>query len=124
MTYKSAPILLIGEASTSKVKGKRARRYKKKKEKEKVSQPLLALQAPLLLQWERAKGKGRTAVQSGRGQMMFAFIAVKRGIGRGSTHNFSPTHVLERSRRLSKDKMIQGSVMTRSLLWNQWDLSS
>ncbi|KAL2252729.1 UNVERIFIED_CONTAM: hypothetical protein Sindi_0067600, partial [Sesamum indicum] len=34
-------------------------------------------------QVEREKGKGRTAVQSGRGQMMFAFIAVKRGIGRG-----------------------------------------
>ncbi|KAL2224583.1 UNVERIFIED_CONTAM: hypothetical protein Sindi_3018900, partial [Sesamum indicum] len=52
------------------------------------------------------------------------FTAVKRGIGRGSTHNFSSSQVLERSRRLNKDKMIQGSVMTRSLMWNRWDLST
>ncbi|KAL2243768.1 UNVERIFIED_CONTAM: hypothetical protein Sindi_0494800 [Sesamum indicum] len=120
MTYKSAPILLIGEAS----KGKRAERWKRKKEKEKLSQPLLALQAPLLLWWERIKGKGRTAIHNGRGQIMFAFIAVKRGIARGSTHNFSPTEVLERTRKLSKVEMIQGSVMTRSLLQNRWDLST
>ncbi|KAL0462571.1 UNVERIFIED_CONTAM: hypothetical protein Slati_0144700 [Sesamum latifolium] len=31
MTHKSAPTVLIGEASTSKAKGKRARRWKKKK---------------------------------------------------------------------------------------------
>ncbi|KAL2228686.1 UNVERIFIED_CONTAM: hypothetical protein Sindi_1848300 [Sesamum indicum] len=55
---------------------------------------------------------------------MFAFIAVKRGIARGSTHNFSPTQVLERTRRLSKVEMIQSSVMTRSLLQNRWDLST
>ncbi|KAL2252999.1 UNVERIFIED_CONTAM: hypothetical protein Sindi_0094600 [Sesamum indicum] len=112
MTSKSAPTLLIGEASTSKAKGKKAGSQKRKKEKEKLSQPLLALQAPLLLLRERAKGKGRTAVHNGRGQRMFAFIAVNMI----NTHNFSPIQVLERSRRLSKDKMIQGSVMTRSLL--------
>ncbi|KAL0416261.1 UNVERIFIED_CONTAM: hypothetical protein Slati_3458000 [Sesamum latifolium] len=38
--------------------------------------------------------------------MMCACIAKERGIGRGSVHNSSPTQVLKRSRRLSKDEMI------------------
>ncbi|KAL0463019.1 UNVERIFIED_CONTAM: hypothetical protein Slati_0189500 [Sesamum latifolium] len=38
--------------------------------------------------------------------MMCACIAKKRGIGRGSVHKSSPTQVLKRSRRLSKDEMI------------------
>ncbi|KAL0405355.1 UNVERIFIED_CONTAM: hypothetical protein Slati_3849400 [Sesamum latifolium] len=38
--------------------------------------------------------------------MMFVCIAKERGIGRGSVHNSSPTQVLERSRKLSKDEMI------------------
>ncbi|KAL0355495.1 UNVERIFIED_CONTAM: Copia protein [Sesamum radiatum] len=38
--------------------------------------------------------------------MMCAYIAMERGIGRGSVHNSSPTQVLERSRKLSKDEMI------------------
>ncbi|KAL0455929.1 UNVERIFIED_CONTAM: hypothetical protein Slati_0932100 [Sesamum latifolium] len=38
--------------------------------------------------------------------MICACIAKKRGIGRGTVHNSSPTQVLERSRRLSKDEMI------------------
>ncbi|KAL0451314.1 UNVERIFIED_CONTAM: hypothetical protein Slati_1109500 [Sesamum latifolium] len=38
--------------------------------------------------------------------MMSACIAEERGIGRGSVHNSSPTQVLERSRKLSKDEMI------------------
>ncbi|KAL0411607.1 UNVERIFIED_CONTAM: hypothetical protein Slati_3750400 [Sesamum latifolium] len=50
--------------------------------------------------------KGRLGVLSGRGQMMCACIAKKRGIGGGSVHNSSPTQVLERSRELSKDEMV------------------
>ncbi|KAL0440241.1 UNVERIFIED_CONTAM: hypothetical protein Slati_2507100 [Sesamum latifolium] len=38
--------------------------------------------------------------------MMCACIPKERGIGRGSVHHSSPTQVLERSRRLSKDEMI------------------
>ncbi|KAL0313403.1 UNVERIFIED_CONTAM: Retrovirus-related Pol polyprotein from transposon TNT 1-94 [Sesamum radiatum] len=38
--------------------------------------------------------------------MMCAFIAMERGIGRGSVYNSSPTQVLQRSRKLSKDEMI------------------
>ncbi|KAL0291580.1 UNVERIFIED_CONTAM: hypothetical protein Sradi_7021300 [Sesamum radiatum] len=54
----------------------------------------------------KGKGKGRLGVLRGRRQMMCAYIAMKRGIGRGSEHNSSPTQVLERSKRLSKDEMI------------------
>ncbi|KAL0453535.1 UNVERIFIED_CONTAM: hypothetical protein Slati_1331600 [Sesamum latifolium] len=54
----------------------------------------------------KGKGKGKVGVFSGRRQMMCACIAKERGIGRGSVHNSSPTQVLERSRRLSKDEMI------------------
>ncbi|KAL0455150.1 UNVERIFIED_CONTAM: hypothetical protein Slati_0854200 [Sesamum latifolium] len=38
--------------------------------------------------------------------MMSACICKERGIGRGSVHNSSPTQVLERSRKLSKNEMI------------------
>ncbi|KAL0295193.1 UNVERIFIED_CONTAM: Retrovirus-related Pol polyprotein from transposon TNT 1-94 [Sesamum radiatum] len=38
--------------------------------------------------------------------MMCAFIAMKRGIGRGSVHNSSSTQVLQRSRKLSNDEMV------------------
>ncbi|KAL0378540.1 UNVERIFIED_CONTAM: hypothetical protein Sradi_3159500 [Sesamum radiatum] len=69
------------------------------------SQPLLAPEVLLLL-LRRERAKGRLGVLSGRRQMMPACIAKERGIGRGSVHNSSPTQVLERSRRLSKDEMI------------------
>ncbi|KAL2230614.1 UNVERIFIED_CONTAM: hypothetical protein Sindi_1655800 [Sesamum indicum] len=103
MTHKSALMVLIGQASTSrrKERGPEAKRGKRKKKK--LSHPLLA---PLLLQWERTKGKERMVVHSSRGQIMFAFITVKRGIGRGSAHNSSSTQALERSKRLHKDEMI------------------
>ncbi|KAL0401862.1 UNVERIFIED_CONTAM: Transposon Ty2-B Gag-Pol polyprotein [Sesamum latifolium] len=55
---------------------------------------------------QRERAKGRLGVLSGRGQMMCACIAKERGIGRGSVHNSSPTQVLEKSRKLSKDEMI------------------
>ncbi|KAL2251698.1 UNVERIFIED_CONTAM: hypothetical protein Sindi_2292100 [Sesamum indicum] len=74
--------------------------------RKKLLQPLLALQAPLLLLWEWAKEKGRLVVLSCRRQMMSTCIAKKRGIGRESAHNSSQIQVLERSRRLSEDKMI------------------
>ncbi|KAL0404089.1 UNVERIFIED_CONTAM: Retrovirus-related Pol polyprotein from transposon TNT 1-94 [Sesamum radiatum] len=55
------------------------------------------------------EGKGQRkgwGVLSSRGQMMYAFIAMERGTGRGSVHNSSPTQMLQRSRKLSKDEMI------------------
>ncbi|KAL0395116.1 UNVERIFIED_CONTAM: hypothetical protein Slati_4477800 [Sesamum latifolium] len=105
-THKSAPTVLVGEASTSKAKGKRAGRWKRNKGRKKLSQPLLAFQAPLLPQWEWAKGKKRLTVLSGQGQMMSARIPKEMDIGRGSAYKSSPTQVLERSRKLSKGEMI------------------
>ncbi|KAL0345560.1 UNVERIFIED_CONTAM: hypothetical protein Sradi_4387300 [Sesamum radiatum] len=41
-THKSEPAVLVGEASTSKAKGKGARRWKRRRARERRSQPLLA----------------------------------------------------------------------------------
>ncbi|KAL0453656.1 UNVERIFIED_CONTAM: Retrovirus-related Pol polyprotein from transposon TNT 1-94 [Sesamum latifolium] len=104
-THKSEPTVLVGEASTSKAKDKGARAGRGRRARERRSQPLLAPEVLLLLP-RRERAKGRLGVLSGRRQMMCACIAKERGIGRGSVHNSSPTQVLERSRRLSKDEMI------------------
>ncbi|KAL0439341.1 UNVERIFIED_CONTAM: Retrovirus-related Pol polyprotein from transposon TNT 1-94 [Sesamum latifolium] len=93
------------EASTSKVKGKGARRWKRKKGKgTAVTATVSTGGAPPAA--PKGKGKGKVGILSGRRQMMCASIAKERGIGRGSVHNSSPTQVLERSRRLSKNEMI------------------
>ncbi|KAL0281726.1 UNVERIFIED_CONTAM: Retrovirus-related Pol polyprotein from transposon TNT 1-94 [Sesamum radiatum] len=60
----------------------------------------------LLLLLRRERAKERSGGLSNRGQMMCAFIAMKRGIGRGTVHNSSPTQVLQRSRKLRKDEMV------------------
>ncbi|KAL0394995.1 UNVERIFIED_CONTAM: Retrovirus-related Pol polyprotein from transposon TNT 1-94 [Sesamum latifolium] len=104
-TRKSEPAVLVGEVSTSKAKGKSARRWKRKKGKGTAVKATASTEgAPPAARRERAKG--RLGVLSGRGQMICAFIAMKRGIGRGSVHNSSLTQVLQRSRKLSKDEMI------------------
>ncbi|KAL0319632.1 UNVERIFIED_CONTAM: Retrovirus-related Pol polyprotein from transposon TNT 1-94 [Sesamum radiatum] len=92
------------EASTSKAKGKGARCWKRKKGKGTAVTATASTGVLLLLRRERAKE--RSGVLSSRGQMMCAFIAMERGIGRGSVHNSSPTQVLQRSRKLSKDEMV------------------
>ncbi|KAL0286251.1 UNVERIFIED_CONTAM: hypothetical protein Sradi_7154000 [Sesamum radiatum] len=104
-THKSEPAVLVGEASTSKAKGKGARRWKRKKGKG-TAVTATANTGVLLLLPRRKRAKGRLGVISGQRQMMCASIAMERGIGRGSVHNSSPTQVLQRSRRLSKDEMI------------------
>ncbi|KAL0439995.1 UNVERIFIED_CONTAM: hypothetical protein Slati_2482500 [Sesamum latifolium] len=103
-THKSAPTVLVGEASTSKAKGKRAGCWNWKKGKGKaVTATASAEGAPAA---PTGKGKEKARVLSGRGQMMCACIAKERGIGIGSVHNSSLIQVLERSRKLSKDEMI------------------
>ncbi|KAL0288219.1 UNVERIFIED_CONTAM: Retrovirus-related Pol polyprotein from transposon TNT 1-94 [Sesamum radiatum] len=90
--------------STSKAQGKGARRWKRKKGKETaVTNTASTGGAPVA---PKGKGKGKVGVLSSRGQMMCAFIAMERDIGRGSVHNSSPTQVLQRSRKLSKDEMV------------------
>ncbi|KAL0378462.1 UNVERIFIED_CONTAM: Retrovirus-related Pol polyprotein from transposon TNT 1-94 [Sesamum radiatum] len=104
-THKSEPAVLVGEDSTSKAKGKGARRRKRKKGKRTaVTATASTGGAPPAA--PTGKGKGKVGVLSGQRQMMCASIAMERGIGRGSVHNSSPTQVLQRSRRLSKDEMI------------------
>ncbi|KAL0404225.1 UNVERIFIED_CONTAM: hypothetical protein Sradi_2063300 [Sesamum radiatum] len=61
-------------------RGRRAR--------ERPSQPLLAPEVLLLLP-QREIEKGRLGILSGQRQIMSAYIAMKRGIGRGSVHNSS-----------------------------------
>ncbi|KAL0451187.1 UNVERIFIED_CONTAM: hypothetical protein Slati_1096800 [Sesamum latifolium] len=68
-THKSEPAVLVGEASTSKAKGKGARRWKRKKGKGTRSQPLLAPEVLLLLP-RRERAKGRLGVLSGRRQII------------------------------------------------------
>ncbi|KAL0427692.1 UNVERIFIED_CONTAM: hypothetical protein Slati_2944000 [Sesamum latifolium] len=87
-THKSEPAVLVGETSASKAKGKRVGRWKRKKGKgTAVAATTSVGGAPAA---PTGKGKGK----------------VGRGIGRWSVHNSSPTQVLERSRKLSKDEMV------------------
>ncbi|KAL0355574.1 UNVERIFIED_CONTAM: hypothetical protein Sradi_4004300 [Sesamum radiatum] len=103
-TRKSEPSVLVGEASTSKAKGKGARRWKRKKGKgTTVTATASTGGAPVASKGKAKKGRGFSAVE---GKMMCAFIAMERGIGRGSVHNSSPTQVLQRSRKLSKDEIV------------------
>ncbi|KAL0439374.1 UNVERIFIED_CONTAM: hypothetical protein Slati_2420400 [Sesamum latifolium] len=104
-THKSEPTVLVGEALTSKAKGKGTRRWKRKKGKGTAVTATASTGGapPAAL---KGKGKGKVGVLSGRRQMMCACIAKEKGIGRESVHNSSPTQVLKRRRRLSKDEMI------------------
>ncbi|KAL0457678.1 UNVERIFIED_CONTAM: hypothetical protein Slati_0395000 [Sesamum latifolium] len=74
---------------TSKRKARGSDAGRGRRAKKRLSQPLLAPDAPLLPQRERAKGK--LGVLNGRVQMMCACIDKEVSIGRGSVHNSSPT---------------------------------
>ncbi|KAL0440170.1 UNVERIFIED_CONTAM: hypothetical protein Slati_2500000 [Sesamum latifolium] len=65
MTHKSAPAVLIGEASTSKAKGKRPIAGRERA-REKLPQPLLAPRVPLLLKRVRAKEGWRFSAVEGK----------------------------------------------------------
>ncbi|KAL0287798.1 UNVERIFIED_CONTAM: hypothetical protein Sradi_7116300, partial [Sesamum radiatum] len=103
-THKSEPAGVVGEASTPRRRQGR-QTLKEERQGNGRSQPLLAPEVLLILP-RRESAKGRLGVLSDRRQMMCAYIAMKRGIGTESVHNSSPTQVLQRSRRLSKDEMI------------------
>ncbi|KAL0444597.1 UNVERIFIED_CONTAM: hypothetical protein Slati_2182400 [Sesamum latifolium] len=73
----------------------------------------------------KAKGKGANAGRGRRARERLSqplLAPEERGIGRGSVHNSSPTQVLERSRKLSKDEMILRLGDGRPLLRKPWDL--
>ncbi|KAL0445114.1 UNVERIFIED_CONTAM: hypothetical protein Slati_2234100 [Sesamum latifolium] len=78
---KSAPSVLVGEASTSKVKGKVAGRKKRKKDE--TSSTTASTSSAPVTALGGVKERGRGFVCQ-RFQMMFAFIVERRAIGRGS----------------------------------------
>ncbi|KAK4383314.1 Retrovirus-related Pol polyprotein from transposon TNT 1-94 [Sesamum angolense] len=105
---KSAPSVLIGEASTSKAKGKRAGRWKRKKGKAKAKTVVVAetLRALPLLQWEWARERRGWVLSSSRGQTISAPIALRKGIGRGIVPIYLPIKVCLLLRKLSKDEVV------------------
>ncbi|KAL0305170.1 UNVERIFIED_CONTAM: hypothetical protein Sangu_3047600 [Sesamum angustifolium] len=62
--YKSAQVLLVGQASTSKAKGNRARHWKRIKGKGMVVTTTASGEGAPAAQWEKGKGKGRLEVLS------------------------------------------------------------
>ncbi|KAL0345759.1 UNVERIFIED_CONTAM: hypothetical protein Sradi_4407200 [Sesamum radiatum] len=89
MAHKSEPAVLVGLASTSKAKGKGARRWKRKKGKgTTVIATTSSGGAPAT---PKGNGKGKVGGSQLLRKMMCACIAKERGIGRGSVHNSSPT---------------------------------
>ncbi|KAL0405601.1 UNVERIFIED_CONTAM: hypothetical protein Slati_3874000, partial [Sesamum latifolium] len=64
----------------------------------------------MLVQYEATTHKGKGKGKLGGSQRLKAndvcMHCKERGIGRGSVHNSSPTQVLERSKKLSKDEMV------------------
>ncbi|KAL0395479.1 UNVERIFIED_CONTAM: hypothetical protein Slati_4514100 [Sesamum latifolium] len=90
-THKSAPTVLVGEASTSKAKGKRAGRWKRKKGKGKaVTATATAEGAPAA---PKEKGKGKVGGSQRSKANDVCMHSKEGGIGRGSVQNSSPTQV-------------------------------
>ncbi|KAL0294916.1 UNVERIFIED_CONTAM: Transposon Ty2-OR2 Gag-Pol polyprotein [Sesamum radiatum] len=104
-TYKSEPAVFVGEASTSKAKGKDARRWKRKKSKgTAVTATASTGGAPPAS--PKRKGKGKV----GGSQQSKANDVCMHGQGKGHWKRDCPqllsNPMLQRSRRLSKDEMI------------------
>ncbi|KAL0433710.1 UNVERIFIED_CONTAM: hypothetical protein Slati_2705300 [Sesamum latifolium] len=92
MTHKSEPVVLVGEASTSKTKGKGARRWKRKKGKGIAVIATASIGGAPAARRERAKGK--LGILSDRRQMMCACIAMKGALEeRVSTTPLQPNYV-------------------------------
>ncbi|KAL0463360.1 UNVERIFIED_CONTAM: hypothetical protein Slati_0223600 [Sesamum latifolium] len=104
-THKSEPAVLVGEASTSKAKGKGARRWKRKKGKgTAVTTTASTGGAPPAA--PKVKGKGKVGSSQRSKANDVCMHCQGKGHWKRSVHNSSPTQVLERSRRLNKDEMI------------------
>ncbi|KAL0395119.1 UNVERIFIED_CONTAM: hypothetical protein Slati_4478100 [Sesamum latifolium] len=121
---KSAPSVLVGETSTSKVKGKRpdAGRGRRVRQRRRLSSQQKTLQAIPLLQWEWARERGRWVLSSSRGQTICAPIVVRKGIEKGIVPNSLPSKVLQRSRKLSKDEVVlrlgDGKTVAAEVIWH------
>ncbi|KAL0287993.1 UNVERIFIED_CONTAM: hypothetical protein Scaly_2749100 [Sesamum calycinum] len=93
-TQKSVPAVLVGEASTSKAKGKRVGRWKRKKGKGKIVTTTASSEGALTT----TKGKGKVNMIANT-----ASWVLDTGCG---AHICNNLQVLEKSRKLSKDEMI------------------
>ncbi|KAK4381759.1 Retrovirus-related Pol polyprotein from transposon TNT 1-94 [Sesamum angolense] len=104
---KSAPSVLIGEASTSTAKGKRAGRWKRKKGKAKAKTVVVA---------KDAKSAPVAPVRMGKGKKRMGMFVVKVNMVTNSAswvldtgcgaHICNDLQVLQRSRKLSKDEVV------------------
>ncbi|KAL0291060.1 UNVERIFIED_CONTAM: hypothetical protein Sradi_7035700 [Sesamum radiatum] len=103
MIEKSAPSVFVGEASTSKAKGKGAGLWRRKKGKTESTTTSAQRSCCLFVGSFGSHGF----------QKMFALIVVKRGIGRGSVLNSSLINVVYKSRRLRQMvlKLCNGRVV-------------
>ncbi|KAK4382201.1 Retrovirus-related Pol polyprotein from transposon RE2 [Sesamum angolense] len=106
---KYAPSVLIGEASTSKEKGKRAGRWKRKKGKAKAKTVVVAKDAksapvaPVGI----GKGKKRMGTQQQSRASDISFYCREKGHWKRDYLNLSSDQgVLQRSRKLSKDEVV------------------
>ncbi|KAL0284394.1 UNVERIFIED_CONTAM: hypothetical protein Sangu_2473600 [Sesamum angustifolium] len=93
---KSTPSVLVGEASTSKVKGKVAGREKRKKDE--MSSTTACTSSVSITPLGGVKERGRGFVNQ-RFRMIFTFIAKRRAIGRESVLNSYLMKVKMRSRK-------------------------
>ncbi|KAL0324654.1 UNVERIFIED_CONTAM: hypothetical protein Scaly_2432500 [Sesamum calycinum] len=111
-THKSAPMVFVGEASTSEVKGKRTGRWKRKKVKEKVTRATASAEGAPAAASEKGKGKGK--VGGSRWSNANDMCMHCRGKGHWkreyaqllSNPGIFVIEVLVRNKRLSEDEMI------------------
>ncbi|KAL0405486.1 UNVERIFIED_CONTAM: hypothetical protein Slati_3862500 [Sesamum latifolium] len=91
-TPKSTSAVLVGEASTSKAKGKRAGHWKRKKGKRKTVAATASATGALAALVGKGKGKGKIGGSQRSRANDVCMHCQGKGIGRGSAHNSSPTH--------------------------------
>ncbi|KAL0363808.1 UNVERIFIED_CONTAM: hypothetical protein Sangu_0478400 [Sesamum angustifolium] len=104
---KSAPLVLIGQASTSKAKDKRARHWKRKKGKAKAKTVVVA---------KDAKSAPVTPVGMGKGKRRMGMCVIEVNMVTNSAswvldtgcgaHIYNDLQVLQRSRKLSKGEVV------------------
>ncbi|KAL0311663.1 UNVERIFIED_CONTAM: hypothetical protein Scaly_2921200 [Sesamum calycinum] len=94
---KYAPSVLVGEASTSKANGKVSGCEKRKKDE--TSSTAASTSSAPITPLGGGKGK-RKRVRHSRFRIIFAFIAERRAIGRGSVLSSSPMKMVMRSRKV------------------------
>ncbi|KAL0315351.1 UNVERIFIED_CONTAM: Transposon Ty2-B Gag-Pol polyprotein [Sesamum radiatum] len=134
-THKSAPVVLVGKASTSEAKDKDAGRWKRKKEKGKVTTATASAEGAPATASGKGKGKGRVGGSQrskandvrmhcqGKGHWKRECPQLLSNPDTGyGAHICNNLQMLERSRKLSKDEMIlrlgDGNAIAAEALWH------